>query len=49
MLGMFIGTRLGVYAYWRKILVEERALTEAFGAEYVDYKQHSSALIPWLP
>src|SRR5580693_2692168 len=43
-----IGIGLGVYAYWRKIMIEERALTEAFGAEYVDYKRHSSALIPWL-
>jgi protein-S-isoprenylcysteine O-methyltransferase Ste14 len=43
-----IGVGLGVYAYWRKILIEERALSEAFGAEYDDYKHHSSALIPWL-
>jgi protein-S-isoprenylcysteine O-methyltransferase Ste14 len=43
-----IGAGLGIYAYWRKILIEERALTEAFDAEYVDYKRHSSALIPWL-
>jgi protein-S-isoprenylcysteine O-methyltransferase Ste14 len=43
-----IGVGLGVYAYWRKIRIEERALSEAFGAEYDDYKHHSSALIPWL-
>jgi protein-S-isoprenylcysteine O-methyltransferase Ste14 len=43
-----IGAALGVYAYWRKILIEERALCEAFGAEYEDYKRHSSALVPWL-
>jgi protein-S-isoprenylcysteine O-methyltransferase Ste14 len=43
-----IGAGLGIYAYWRKILIEENALTEAFGAEYADYKRHSSALIPWL-
>jgi protein-S-isoprenylcysteine O-methyltransferase Ste14 len=42
------GAALGVYAYWRKILIEERALGEAFDAEYEDYKRHSSALIPWL-
>jgi protein-S-isoprenylcysteine O-methyltransferase Ste14 len=43
-----IGVGLGLYAYWRKIRIEERALGEAFGAEYEDYKRHSSALIPWL-
>ena len=43
-----IGTALGVFAYWGKIRIEERALSEAFGAEYDDYKHHSSALIPWL-
>jgi protein-S-isoprenylcysteine O-methyltransferase Ste14 len=43
-----IGVGLGVYAYWRKIRIEERALSERFGAEYNDYKRHSSALIPWL-
>lgn len=43
-----IGAGLGVYAYWRKIRIEERALSEAFGAEYDDYKRHASALIPWL-
>jgi protein-S-isoprenylcysteine O-methyltransferase Ste14 len=43
-----IGAALGVIAYWGKIRIEERALREAFGAEYDDYKRHSSALIPWL-
>jgi len=43
-----IGVALGVYAYWSKIRIEERALGEAFGAEYADYKRHSRALIPWL-
>jgi protein-S-isoprenylcysteine O-methyltransferase Ste14 len=43
-----IGAALGVIAYWDKIRIEERALREAFGAEYDDYKRHSSALIPWL-
>jgi protein-S-isoprenylcysteine O-methyltransferase Ste14 len=43
-----IGAALGVFAYWGKIRIEERALSEAFGAEYDDYKRHSTALIPWL-
>jgi protein-S-isoprenylcysteine O-methyltransferase Ste14 len=43
-----IGAGLGVFAYWRKIRIEERALGAAFGAEYADYKRHSRALIPWL-
>ena len=43
-----IGVALGMFAYWGKIRIEERALREAFGAEYDDYKRHSWALIPWL-
>lgn len=43
-----IGVVLGAYAYWSKIRIEERALGEAFGAEYADYKRQSRALIPWL-
>jgi protein-S-isoprenylcysteine O-methyltransferase Ste14 len=43
-----IGAGLGVFAYWGKIRIEERALRENFGAEYEDYKRHSRALIPWL-
>jgi protein-S-isoprenylcysteine O-methyltransferase Ste14 len=43
-----IGAGLGVIAYWSKIRIEERALSEQFGAEYDDYKRHSWALIPWL-
>jgi protein-S-isoprenylcysteine O-methyltransferase Ste14 len=43
-----IGAALGVFAYWSKIRIEERALRERFGAEYDDYKRHSWALIPWL-
>jgi len=43
-----IGAGLGVFAYWGKIRIEERALSEAFGVEYADYKRHSWALIPWL-
>jgi protein-S-isoprenylcysteine O-methyltransferase Ste14 len=43
-----IGAGLGIFAYWGKIRIEERALGEAFGGEYDDYKRHSRALIPWL-
>ncbi len=43
-----IGVALGVFSYWGKIRIEERALGEAFGAEYEDYKRCSRALIPWL-
>ncbi len=43
-----IGAALGVISYWGKIRIEERALSEAFGEEYADYKRQSWALIPWL-
>jgi protein-S-isoprenylcysteine O-methyltransferase Ste14 len=33
-------------AYYRKIRLEEQALRATFGAEYEDYQQSSSALIP---
>jgi protein-S-isoprenylcysteine O-methyltransferase Ste14 len=35
-------------AYWRKIRLEEHALTEAFGAGYTTYQSHTSALVPLL-
>jgi protein-S-isoprenylcysteine O-methyltransferase Ste14 len=35
-------------AYARKIPMEEKALREAFGADYETYRRHSGALIPGL-
>jgi protein-S-isoprenylcysteine O-methyltransferase Ste14 len=33
-------------AYWRKIRLEERALSETFGADHEIYRRHTWALIP---
>jgi len=35
-------------AYWRKIRLEERALSETFAADHDDYRRHTWALIPGL-
>jgi protein-S-isoprenylcysteine O-methyltransferase Ste14 len=35
-------------AYWRKIHLEEQALTQAFGADYATYRSHTWALVPLL-
>ena len=35
-------------ALWRKLQLEERWLTEEFGAAYADYVQRTAALIPFL-
>jgi len=35
-------------AYWRKIRLEERALSAALGATYDSYRRGTWALIPWL-
>jgi len=35
-------------ALWRKLRLEERWLTEEFGARYDDYRRRTSALIPFL-
>jgi protein-S-isoprenylcysteine O-methyltransferase Ste14 len=43
-----IGIVLVGLAYWRKIGMEERALSQAFGAEYEDYRRQTSALLPGL-
>jgi protein-S-isoprenylcysteine O-methyltransferase Ste14 len=35
-------------AYWRKVHLEEQALTQAFGADYATYRSHTWALVPLL-
>jgi protein-S-isoprenylcysteine O-methyltransferase Ste14 len=35
-------------AYWRKIRLEEKALSQAFGAEFETYRQGTRLLIPYL-
>jgi len=35
-------------AYWRKIRMEEKALSETFGAEFESYRRNTWALVPLL-
>jgi protein-S-isoprenylcysteine O-methyltransferase Ste14 len=35
-------------ALWRKLRLEERWLTDAFGAAYAEYARRTRALLPWL-
>jgi protein-S-isoprenylcysteine O-methyltransferase Ste14 len=35
-------------ALWRKLRLEERWMSETFGDQYRDYRQHTAALIPFL-
>jgi len=44
----FIGLVMAVFAYWRKIRLEEANLNLAFGAEYAAYRRGTWALLPGL-
>ena len=41
-----IGLALAVFAYWRKIRLEEANLNVAFGADYDAYRRETWALLP---
>jgi protein-S-isoprenylcysteine O-methyltransferase Ste14 len=43
-----VGLALAVFAYWRKIRLEEANLNAAFGADYDAYSRESWALLPGL-
>jgi protein-S-isoprenylcysteine O-methyltransferase Ste14 len=43
-----VGLTVGVFAYGRKIRLEERHLREFFGPAYLEYQRDSWALIPGL-
>jgi len=43
-----IGVVLVVFAYWRKIRLEEANMVVAFGADYDAYRRESWALVPGL-
>lgn len=43
-----IGLTLALFAYWRKIRLEESNLKLAFGDSYDDYRRSSWALVPGL-
>jgi protein-S-isoprenylcysteine O-methyltransferase Ste14 len=44
----FVAIAVITFAYWRKIRLEERNLTELFGAAYGDYRRRTRALVPWV-
>jgi protein-S-isoprenylcysteine O-methyltransferase Ste14 len=44
----FVGLVLVTFAYWRKIRLEERNLTELFGPTYDEYCRTTRALVPWV-
>jgi protein-S-isoprenylcysteine O-methyltransferase Ste14 len=43
-----LGLLIIAIAYWRKIRIEEAALSEAFAAEYDEYRRKSWALVPLI-
>lgn len=43
-----IGFAVLAFAYARKIRMEERWLVDAFGEPYVEYRQETRALVPWV-
>jgi protein-S-isoprenylcysteine O-methyltransferase Ste14 len=43
-----IGLAMALFAYWRKIRLEEANMVTAFGADYDGYCGETWALVPWL-
>jgi protein-S-isoprenylcysteine O-methyltransferase Ste14 len=43
-----LGLGLAVFAYWRKVRLEEANLELAFGQDYTSYRRDTWALIPGL-
>ena len=43
-----VGLALGIFAYWRKLRIEEGNLAAVFGADWVAYRASSWALVPGL-
>jgi protein-S-isoprenylcysteine O-methyltransferase Ste14 len=44
----FVAVAVITAAYLRKIRIEERNLSELFGATYDDYRRATRALVPWV-
>jgi len=44
----FVGAAVVTFAYWRKIRLEEKNLSELFGASYDEYRRTTRGLIPWV-
>jgi protein-S-isoprenylcysteine O-methyltransferase Ste14 len=43
-----IGFTFAAFAYWRKLRIEEETLADAFGAEWIEYRRSTRALLPGL-
>jgi protein-S-isoprenylcysteine O-methyltransferase Ste14 len=43
-----LGVVVMVWAFWRKLRIEERLMLEQFGSEYQAYRQRVAALIPFV-
>lgn len=43
-----LGLALILAAWWMKLRVEERFMTEQFGERYLAYRSRTKALIPWV-
>ncbi len=43
-----VGVALAVIGCWQKWRIEEQFMTEQFGAQYSEYRQHVKALIPYV-
>jgi protein-S-isoprenylcysteine O-methyltransferase Ste14 len=43
-----VGVAIAIFAYWRKIRMEEANMREAFGAQYDDYRRATWALVPGI-
>ena len=43
---LIVGFAVAVFAYWRKIRLEEAALDGAFGPDYDAYRRSTWSLVP---
>lgn len=43
-----LATAIVAISFWHKLRLEERWLSELFGAAYRDYMRRTKALVPWL-
>jgi protein-S-isoprenylcysteine O-methyltransferase Ste14 len=43
-----VGVAMAVFAYWRKIRLEEATLNSAFGEAYANYRRGTWALLPGI-
>lgn len=44
----FIGLVVVGFGFWLKLQLEEQFMLQRFGAQYIDYRQHVHALIPFV-